>query len=290
MATTNAIARFNDASVTQLGDMLATKEEMGLSFPADYNYRNELLGAYLTLQETTDKNGKCVLDTCTQQSVASALMRMCRNGVSMQKGQCYPVAYNGKLTCQMSVFGNTCIARRYGLKTISAMCIYEGDTFKYHVEDGEIVIDEHSQNFEDVDTDKIRGAYSVATMYDGYKHIELMNMKMIKRAWQQGYGYRESGNGTHQKFTDQMAEKTVKNRNLKYIIKTFGEPMVSEYVDKHDEENTIEQMQETVDEQIVAEANAVEFVAEESAVTEVAEEVDIVETIPEEELPDFMKG
>ena len=47
-----------------------------------------------------------------------------------------------------------------------------------------------------------------------------MNMKQIKQSWLQGYGYKENGNGAHQKFTDQMAKKTVIKRIFKYLPKT----------------------------------------------------------------------
>ena len=94
--------------------MYLEKEKYGLTFPKDYNYSNELMGAYLILKETQDANKKPVLESCSQVSIANTLMDMVTLGVSMQKKQCYPVAYGGKLQCQISVYGNTCIARRYG--------------------------------------------------------------------------------------------------------------------------------------------------------------------------------
>ena len=130
---------------------------------------------------------------------------MVTNGLSMQKKQCYPVAYGGKLQCQKSVYGNTCIARRFGLKDINAAVIYKGDVFKYHKEDAKTIIDCHEQSFENIDNDKIVGAYAVAVMDDGEKISEVMTIAQIKQAWKQGYGYKENGNGAHQKFADQMA-------------------------------------------------------------------------------------
>ena len=49
-----------------------------------------------------------------------------------------------------------------------------------------------------------------------------MTMAQIKTAWKQGYGYKETGNGVHQKFADQMAMKTVKTRLLKAINNTHS--------------------------------------------------------------------
>ena len=44
--------------------------------------------------------------------------------------------------------------------------------------------------------------------------------KQIRAAWNQGQGYRENPNrpGVHQKFTDEMARKTVRSRICKQII------------------------------------------------------------------------
>jgi len=282
----NAALVVNNAFVDGLVSQLAEKEKFGMTFPKDYNYSNELMGAYLILKETTDNNKKCVLESCSQVSIANTLMTMVSMGVSMQKKQCYPVAYGGKLNCQMSVYGNTCIARRYGLSKISSMVIYSDDVFKYHIEDGEIVIDEHTQDFMNINNDKIKGAYAVAIMSDGTKHIELMNMDQIKQAWKQGFGYKE-GSGTHEKFKDQMAMKTVKNRCLKYIIRTFGTQEMSDYVDNEEirESDDIVAMDAAYD--VEQNANTVPF--EDVMAADVVDEVVEAEVVSEEDLPDFLK-
>ncbi len=249
----------NNAFVDGLVVQLQEKEKYGLTFPKDYNYSNELMGAYLILKETQDANKKPVLESCSQVSIANTLMDMVTLGVSMQKKQCYPVAYGGKLQCQISVYGNTCIARRYGMKNIDAMCIYDGDEFKYHIENARIVIDSHTQDFMNVNKDKIVGAYAVVTMEDGSQYVELMNMDMIKQAWKQGFGYKENGSGTHQKFTDQMAMKTVKNRALKYIIRTYGTQAVSDAYDNFEETETDDRVVMDVQHDISENANSVDF-------------------------------
>ena len=249
----------NNAFVDGLVVQLQEKEKYGLTFPKDYNYSNELMGAYLILKETQDANKKPVLESCSQVSIANTLMDMVTLGVSMQKKQCYPVAYGGKLQCQISVYGNTCIARRYGMKNIDAMCIYDGDEFKYHIENARIVIDSHTQDFMNVNKDKIVGAYAVVTMEDGSQYVELMNMDMIKQAWKQGFGYKENGSGTHQKFTDQMAMKTVKNRALKQIIRTYGTQAVSDAYDNFEETETDDRVVMDVQHDISENANSVDF-------------------------------
>lgn len=282
----------NNSLIDGLCNQLAEKCKYGMTFPKDYNYSNELMGAYLTLKETNDRDGNCVLTSCSQTSIANTLMDMVTMGVSMQKKQCYPVAYKGKLQCQMSVYGNTCIARRYGLLNISSTCIYADDEFAYHIEDAEIVIDKHNQNFLNIDNDKIIGAYAIAKMADGTKHVELMNMSQIKKAWSQGFGYKD-GAGVHEKFKDQMAMKTVKNRCLKYIIRTYGTEAINEYMDKADEYETADIVQEQVDYDIESNANSVEFDVEEvtedvKPKTEKVEKVE-GEIVTDDDMPDFLK-
>ena len=172
----------NNSFIDGLAAQLKQKQEYGLTFPADYNPTNALMGAYLILKETNDKNGKCVLETCSQASVANALMDMVTMGLSMQKKQCYPIAYGGKLQCQVSYHGNKAMAHRYGAKTINAEVIYEGDTFQYHIENGVKVLDKHEQDFKNIDLDKIVGAYCVITMSDGRKYMEVMTIQQIKTA------------------------------------------------------------------------------------------------------------
>lgn len=289
----NASLVVNNSFIDGLALQLREKEKYGLSFPSDYNPTNELMGAYLILKETVDRNKKPVLESCSQASIANTLMDMVTMGVSMSRKQCYPVAYGGKLSCQMSVYGNTCIARRYGLKTISAMCIYEGDTFEYHVEDGEIVIDKHTQDFMNIDTDKIKGAYAVAKMEDGTKHVELMNMSMIKKAWKQGYGYRE-GEGTHASFTDQMAMKSVKNRCLKYIIRTYGTQALTDIVDAQEERENDDRVAMTMAHEVETNANSEVFVDAEVAEVVDTPKSEVIEAevidADDPDLPDFMKG
>ena len=262
------------------------KEKFGLTFPKDYNYTNEFMSAMLILQDTKDSNKKPVLQSCTRASIENALLEMVTAGLSMQKGQCYPIAYGGKLSCQRSVYGNTCLARNYGMKEINAICIYDGDVFEYHIENAKIVIDTHKQDFSNIDNDKIIGAYAVATMNDGTQYSEVMNMSQIKQAWKQGFNYREN-DGTHQKFTDQMSMKTVKNRLLKYIIRTYRSFEIN---DEFEEEmpSHSEMIEATADYEVSENANSEEFIETDFIETEPTEESTAAE-LEQIEMPDFMQ-
>ena len=266
------------------------KERFGLTFPKDYNYTNEFMSAMLILQDTVDMNKKPVLQSCTRASIENALIDMVTDGLSMRKKQCYPVAYAGKLSCQPSVYGATCVARRYGLADINAEVVYEGDKFRYTITNGKKTIVEHTQEIDNIDNDKIKGAYAVAVMKDGTVKTEVMTIKQIKTAWKQGFGYKENGNGVHQKFTDQMAMKTVKNRLLKSINNThsgFGEE------DDYEEISHDEMLEQDVVYDIEQNANSEPFVVAESEATDSAavepEKVagEVVEN--DENVPDFMK-
>ena len=254
------------------------KEKFVLTFPENYNYTNELMSAMLILQDTVDMNKKPVLQSCSRASIENALINMVTDGLSMRKKQCYPVAYAGKLSCQPSVYGATCVARRYGLLDIEAEVIYEGDTFNYTIVNGKKTITEHIQEIGNIDNDKIKGAYAIAFMKDGTSKVEIMTIGQIKTAWKQGFGYKENGNGVHQKFTDQMAKKTVKNRLLKSINNTysgFGRD------DDYEEISHEEMVEQDVAYDIEQSANSVDF--DESVVdSEILSE--------ESEEPEFMKG
>lgn len=287
----------NNAFVDALSAQLKEKEKYGLSFPADYNPTNALMGAYLIMKETTDKNGKCILESCSQTSIANALMDMCTTGLNASKKQGYFIAYGGKCQFQKSYFGNITIARRYGMKSISAEIIYEGDTFKMHKEDAKTVIDSHDQDFMNIDNDKLIGAYAVAIMSDGTKIAEVMNIGQLKKAWNQRMGgLKEDASSTHMKFKDQMAKKTVINRLCKMIVNTYGDGFVSEVYDNLETVEGVDTIAEDVAYDIQQNANSEDFIVDEPEVAETVDEPKAAEpqkaegkVVEDDNLPDFMK-
>lgn len=268
----------NNAFIDGLSMQLQEKTKYGLSFPADYNPTNALMGAYLIMKETTDKNGKCILESCSQASIANSLMDMATLGLNASKKQGYFIAYGGKCQFQKSYFGNITLARRNGLKTINAEIIYDGDTFKYHIENGMKVIDVHEQDFMNIDNDKILGAYAVAVMDDGRKVVEVMNINQLKKAWNQRMGgLKEDATSTHMKFKDQMAKKTVINRLCKLIGNTSTDGNISEISDRLDEVAEVDMVAEDVAYEIESNANTVDF-------------EEVVEPQKAEQVPEFMSA
>lgn len=273
----------NNAFIDGLSRQLKEKEQYGLSFPADYNPTNALMGAYLIMKETTDKSGRCILESCSQNSIANSLMDMATLGLNASKKQGYFIAYAGKCQFQKSYFGNITLAKRNGMKKITAEVIYEGDTFKYHIEDGVKIIDVHEQDFMNIDVDKVKGAYAVATMEDGSKIVEVMNIAQLKKAWNQRMGgLKEDENSTHTKFRDQMAKKTVINRLCKTIANTSTDGNISEISDRLDEQENTDILAENVAYEIEQNSNQVEFE------TNVDAEVVENNNKQEQSLPDFM--
>ena len=271
----NAALVVNNRFIDGLSQQLQEKTQYGLSFPKDYNPTNALMGAYLILKETTDKNGKNILESCSQTSVANALMDMATLGLNASKKQGYFIAYGGKCQFQKSYFGNITIARRNGLKDVRAEIIYQGDTFRYHIEDGMKIIDEHTQDFMNIDVDKVVGAYAVGIMEDGRKVVEVMNINQLKKAWNQRQGgLKEDATSTHTKFRDQMAKKTVINRLCKLIGNTSTDGNIAEVSDRLDEIEDVDIVAEDVKYEVEQNAQSVEFV-----------DAEIVE---ENELPPFM--
>lgn len=281
---TNAGLIVNNPFIDGLSAQLREKQEYGLTFPADYNPTNALMGAYLILKETTDKSGKSVLETCSQTSIANSLMDMVTMGLSMQKKQCYPIAYGGKLNCQVSYHGHKAMAHRYGAVDINAEVIYEGDVFEYHIENGRKVLDKHEQSFMNINLDKILGAYCVIKLSDGSTYMEVMNMNQIKTAWKKGFGYKE-GSGTHKEFTDMMAKKTVTSRACKQIVQQYGDVFVTSGMENAEKLENVDVVVEDVKYEIDKNANKEEFVPEVEEQT--VEVVEVVEESGEE--PEFMK-
>lgn len=254
--------------IDQLSAQLTQKEQLGLTFPPNYSVPNALNSAYLIIKDLTvsKKQGNDwiqvpALQCCTKQSIASALIDMTVQGLNSMKKQCYFVAYGDKLTLIRSYQGTMAVAKRVGVKNIWAQVIYDGDTFKYHIENGLYVIDEHIQDFMNIDNEKIKGAYAILELDYG-QYVEIMNISQIKKAWAKGKGYDEKkANDVHNEFADQMAKKTVINRACKNFINSSDDGYLTEAFNDTSENENIDYVAEEVQHDISSNANTEEFVA-----------------------------
>lgn len=197
-----------------------------LRIPKDYSPENALKSAYLILTDM-QVNGQPVLQQCTKESIANALLNMVVQGLSPMKKQGAFIAYGNKLSWQTEYHGNIALAKRYGnVKEVTGNVIYEGDTFKYTIdpETGRKKIISHEQEFENIDNNKIKGAYATLILEDGSTFVEIMNMTQIRQAWMQGAAKGQSP--AHKNFPDQMAAKTVINRACKLFISTSDDAAI----------------------------------------------------------------
>jgi recombination protein RecT len=190
-----------------------------IKLPDNYSPENALKSAWLILQEVVDRNQKPVLEACTTASVANALLDMVVQGLNPVKKQCYFIAYGAKLQMSRSYMGTEMLAKRVGgVKEVKANAIYEGDIFEYEVnpQTGRKKVTKHDQKMENLDHEKVKGAYAIVIYADGSVDTEIMNIKQIRQAWNQGAA--KGGSPAHKNFTDEMAKKTVINRACKTII------------------------------------------------------------------------
>lgn len=226
---------------------------------------------------------------------------MAVQALNPMKKQCYFVAFGNKLTLMRSYQGTMAVAKRVGATDIRAEVIYEGDTFRYHIENGYKVIDEHTQDFKNIDNDKIVGAYAIVDCQGSTPYVEIMNISQIKKAWAKGKADLSKANDVHNEFADQMAKKTVINRACKNFINSSDDGYLMETFDRttHNEEVDVVAEQVAVD--VAENANSVAFPVSESEqakpvaeppkqqASPVPEKVQ-AEVVDDDEIPDFMRG
>lgn len=203
-----------------------------IHLPANYSAENAMKSAWLILQSAVDKDNKPVLGVCTKDSIANSLLDMVVQGLNPVKKQGYFIAYGNKLTFQRSYFGSMAVAMAVdeSIQEIIAEVVYESDVFKYRLNRGKKEITEHEQSLENVNGKKIKAAYCIIIDQDGQvKKTEIMSFEEIKQAWKQSkmHPIDEKGNvkvgSTHEKFTADMAKKTVVNRACKPIINSSSD-------------------------------------------------------------------
>ena len=188
----------------------------GFKMPQGYSPNNALKSAWLKLQTVEDREKNKALAVCTQASIANALFDMCIQGLSPAKNQCYFIVYGKELTLMRSYFGTAAVLKRLnGVEDVFAQVVYQNDVFEYEIEGGNIVITRHDQKLENIDMDKIVGAYCVIVK-DGKPRTEIMTKKQIDKSWSKT----KNGGGVQKDFPDQMAKRTVINRAAKMYVNT----------------------------------------------------------------------
>ena len=190
-----------------------------IQMPPNYSPANAIKGAWIILGDQVDRSQKPVLEACTNASIASALFKMCMEGLSAIKGQGYFIPYGTKLTWMRDYNGSRALAKRVGnVKDVPANVVFEGDEFEYGVDPqtGYQYLITHKPNPKGRDMSKIQGAYAMVVYNDGRVNLEYMTFDEIQTAWQQGATKGKSP--AHQKFPQEMCKKTVIQRACKEPI------------------------------------------------------------------------
>src|SRR5690606_30023832 len=164
MSTQNQVPAKKEGKdfIATVTDRVTSLQKSGeIKFPSEYVPQNALSSAWLQLSEQTNKDGKLVTESCSKESIASALMKMVVQGLSPIKNQCYFIPYGNQLQFQRSYQGTIALAKRVGnVKEVNANLIFEGDTYQTEMNRfGVKTLLRHDSPFQDRDENKIIGAY-----------------------------------------------------------------------------------------------------------------------------------
>lgn len=262
-------------------------------FPSNYSPENALKSAWLKLQDVKDKNGKLALETCTQPSIANALLNMVIQGLSPMKNQCYFIQYGNQLTLMRSYFGSIAVAKQFGeIEDITAEVIYEGDKFETEIKRGKTIVKLHSRSFENINKAKIIGAYATILYKDNSEESLVMTLEQIKNSWKKSKLNPDGKDSTHSIYTEDMCKRTVINKICKYYINTKDDSnlnMIKEAFETSDEELKETEVAYEIQENANKEVIDIEAEEQEEKVIETASENDnpIVENDNENERPSF---
>lgn len=209
-------------NVRELTDQVAGRledlKDEGLALPTNYSAQNALKAAYLKIQSTKDLMKRPALDVCTPVSIANALLDMAIQGLSPAKNQCYFIVYGNELQMQRSYFGTIAALKRLdSIEDIDAQVIHQGDEFEIGADEtGHIIVTKFKPSFANLDK-PIKGAFAFIKLTNGRTAYTVMTKAQIDVSWSQS---RNRQNKVQDKFSDEMAKRTVINRAAKIFINT----------------------------------------------------------------------
>jgi recombination protein RecT len=253
-----------------------------LHLPPNYSVENAMKSAWLILQNTVDKDKKPVLQACTRDSIANALLDMAVQGLNPAKKQGYFIAYGKQLTFQRSYFGTMAVTKRVtGAKDIFAELVYKGDEFEYEIRNGNKIITKHVQRIENVDPDNIVAAYCTIVFDDDRQFTDIMTWDEIQKAWSKSKMNPNKEGSTHKEFAQEMTRKTVINRACKrYLNSSDDGSLLMQHVARGDEIAAEAEVEAEIEENANTEPLDVE------AEYEVMDEEEDEESDSEEEAPE----
>lgn len=253
-----------------------------LHLPPNYSVENAMKSAWLILQNTVDKDKRPVLQVCTKDSIANALLDMAVQGLNPAKKQGYFIAYGKQLVFQRSYFGTMAVTKRVaGAKDIFAEVVYKGDEFEYTIKNGNKYIMKHIQRIENVDPDNIVAAYCTIIFDDDRQFTDIMTWQEIQKAWSKSKMNPGKEGSTHKDFAQEMCRKTVINRACKrYLNSSDDGSLLMYHVNRADEVAAEAEVEAEIEENANQELIDIEYeVADEGPTIEEATEE------PKEEKP-----
>ena len=235
----NEIKKIEEKQITDIvfNKVVDLQARGAIDFPNNYSVGNALKSAYLILQEAKTREKKPVLQACTQESVANALLDMVVQGLNPTKQQCYFIPYGNQLTLSRSYLGTIALTKRLkGVKDVVAYPIYKNDKLDigFDILTGKTKINEFKPALDHKAQDLI-GALGIIVGENEILYLEYMNMEQIRNAWNQGT--MKGNSPAHKNFPDQMAIKTVINRVCKkYVNAADDSDKIADLISKSAEE------------------------------------------------------
>ncbi|MBU7559179.1 RecT family recombinase [Levilactobacillus brevis] len=212
-----ATQRSLDADVQDSINQMMNQEN-GLKLPANYAVGNALKSAFFALKGNNDGDLIQVAAHMPEMktSIANALMDMVVQGLTPAKTQVYFIRYGNQVKMQRSYFGTqTALKRLSEVHDCWANVVHEGDGLEIGAEDDRLVVRDWKPTLEGLDKE-IKYVYAVIEMADGTHQHTIMTFKQIKNSWSQT----RSKGAVQNKFSDEMAKRTVLNRAAKNILNT----------------------------------------------------------------------
>ena len=212
----------DNISMSVLSDITA-KQQRGLRLPINYAATNALTAAIFIIKKTVDKDKNLALAVCKEDSIKQAVIEMLTKGLDPSKKQCYFIVYGDQLTLFESYFGAIHRAKESdpNIKDVYGEVVYQDDKFAYTIKQGTKLITQHEQDPDNVDLDKIKGAYATIVYHDGKESSEYMSWKQIQNSWAKGSTKGQSD--AHKLSPEEMSKRTVLNRLLKMTTNTSND-------------------------------------------------------------------
>jgi recombination protein RecT len=265
----NEIKKIEEKQITDIvfNKVVDLQARGAIDFPNNYSVGNALKSAYLILQEAKTREKKPVLQACTQESIANALLDMVVQGLNPTKQQCYFIPYGNQLTLSRSYLGTIALTKRLkGVKDVVAYPIYKNDKLDigFDILTGKTKINEFKPALDHKAQDLI-GALGIIVGENEILHLEYMNMEQIRNAWNQGT--MKGNSPAHKNFPDQMAIKTVINRVCKkYVNAADDSDKIADLISK-----TAAEVDNELEVEMITNANAKELPLDEIEEVEVQE-------------------